>query len=44
MLTLIHTAKLNHVDPQAWFADLPRSHRRSRHPQARSVAAMELEA
>jgi hypothetical protein len=44
MLPLIHTVKLNDVDPQAWFADVAGAHQRSRHPQASSVAAMELQA
>jgi len=33
MFTLIETAKLNHVDPQAWLADVLR--RISDHPAAR---------
>ena len=28
MYTLINTAKLNGVDPQAWLTDVPRPHRR----------------
>jgi hypothetical protein len=42
MLTLIQTAKLNDVDPQAWLADVLAAHRRSQNQRSRRAAAMEL--
>jgi hypothetical protein len=42
MYTLIQTARLNDVDPQAWLADA-RPHQRSCYAQARRAAALELE-
>ena len=42
MLTLIQTAKLNGVDPQAWARRRARPHQRSRRPQAGRAPALEL--
>jgi hypothetical protein len=52
MYSLIVTAKMNDIDPQAWLADTPsahqnpredpRTHRRSSSPSAKRPSAMEL--
>ena len=42
MYSLIVTAKMNDVDPQAWLADVLDPHRRASCPKARRTAAMEL--
>jgi hypothetical protein len=42
MFTLIHTAKLNDVDPQAWLADVPGPDRRSQDQRPGCAVAVEL--
>lgn len=42
LLTLIHTAKLNDVDPQAWLADVLARINDHSNPQARRPLAVEL--
>ena len=42
MYTLIGTAKLNNVDPQAWLAGRPRPHRRDAAEPARRTPPVEL--
>ena len=44
MYTLIGTAKLNDIDPQAWLADVLAPHRRSSGLPPARAAALELEA
>ncbi len=43
MYTLIATAKLNDIDPQAWLADVLRPHRRSPGLPAPRAPALALE-
>ena len=44
MYSLIVTAKMNGVDPQAWLSRCPRPHRRPSGPSAGRAAALELDA
>ena len=43
MYTLIQTAKLNDIDPQAWLADVLARHRRRATDETRPAPALELD-